>query len=55
MSKPNKNPITREAAKRIISTETKTNGGQQPAGGAGTRIDRNLQRKEAAPTSKKQP
>jgi hypothetical protein len=55
MSKHAQNPMTRKAASRIISSETKKSGGEQPAGGHGARIDAGLQRKEAVPPPKAKP
>lgn len=48
MTKISPSLMDRDAASRIVRTETKANGGQQPAGGFGTRADRTVQQREAA-------
>ena len=45
-------PMTREAATRIIRSQTKANHGQIPARPAATRVDAHLQRQEAKAATK---
>lgn len=46
MSKSKSNPMTREAASRIVSATAKSNQGRIPAGSGATRVDRVMQQRE---------
>ncbi len=48
MSQRKPTPITREAVSRIMSKESKTNGGKTPPKSFSTRADSTLQKQEAA-------
>jgi len=48
MSQRKPTPMTREAVSRIMSKESKTNGGKTPPKSFSTRVDSTLQKQEAA-------
>lgn len=50
MFKPKSTPMTRQAASRIASAESKANGGKLPPASFGTRTDRVVQQREASGT-----
>ena len=52
MSNRKPTPITREAASRIMSAESKVNQGRTPAKSFSTRVDAGLQKREAAAAPK---